>query len=100
MPAALRHIDDRRLESDLGYRFGSLSDALGFSAQDDEVIHAMAPYLAPVVPQLVDAVYVKLFQYDATKRHFVPRQAGYEGEVPHDVATLSLDHPLIQFRKA
>ena len=60
----------------------------------------MAPYLAPVVPQLVDAVYVKLFQYNATKRHFVPRQAGYEGETPHDVATLIMDHPQIQFRKA
>jgi hypothetical protein len=100
VPAALRHIDERRLEQDLGYRFGYLSEFMGFSAQDDEAIHAMAPYLAPLVPQLVDAVYVKLFQYDATKRHFVPRQAGYEGEMPKDLATLNLDHPQIQFRKA
>ena len=96
----MRHIDERRLENDLGYRFGYLSDFMGFNAQDDEVIHSMAPELAPLVPQLVDAVYVKLFQYDATKRHFVPRQAGYEGEVPTDLASLDLDHPQIQFRKA
>ena len=99
-PDTLRHIDEVRLERDLGYRFGYLADFVGFNAQDDEVIHAAASYLAPLVPQLVDAVYVKLFQYDATKRHFVPRQAGYEGQVPQDLAALSLDHPQIQFRKA
>jgi hypothetical protein len=51
------------------------------------------------VPALVDAVYVKLFSYDATKRHFVPSQAGYEGELAADVETLSLDDDVIQFRK-
>jgi hypothetical protein len=52
------------------------------------------------VPALVDAVYDKLFQYDATKRHFVPRQFGYEGELPVSVETLTVDHQQIQFRKA
>jgi len=52
------------------------------------------------VPQLVDAVYVKLFGYDATKRHFLPRQFGYEGAVPADLDALTLDHEQIQFRKA
>jgi hypothetical protein len=46
-----------------------------------------------------DAVYEKLFSYDATKRHFVPRQSGYGGPVPESLDALSQDHEMIQFRK-
>jgi hypothetical protein len=52
-----------------------------------------------VVPALVEAVYEKLFSYDATKRHFVPRQHGYEGQVPEGIEELSQSHEMIQFRK-
>src|SRR5262249_9386223 len=52
-----------------------------------------------LVPGLVDAVYEKLFSYDATKRHFVPRQTGYEGPLPSDVGSLNVEHQMIQFRK-
>lgn len=99
-PVSLKHIDEKRLENDVVYRFGYLSDFMGFGAEDDEAIHAAAGLLAPLVPALVDAVYVKLFAYDATKRHFVPRQAGYEGGVPTNLDALSLDHEQIKFRKA
>lgn len=95
----MKKIDEARLESDLGYRFEYLTEFVGFGAEDIHAIHAAAPYLAPLVPALVDAVYVKLFSYDATKRHFVPRQHGYEGSLPESVEQLSLDHELIQFRK-
>jgi hypothetical protein len=98
--AALRHIDETRLELDLGYRFAFLTEFMGFGPEDIEVIHAMAPHLAPLVPVLVDAVYVKLFTYDATKRHFVPRQFGYEGQVPESLDTLDLDHDQIKYRKS
>jgi hypothetical protein len=95
----MKHIDERRLESDLQYRFGYLAEFMGFGSEDVETIHASAPLLAPLVGGLVDAVYDKLFQYDATKRHFVPRQSGYEGTLPQDIETLSQNHELIQFRK-
>jgi hypothetical protein len=97
--ATLQHIDEPRLETDLGYRFGYLADFMEFSPADIETIHASAPHLAPHVPGLVDAVYDKLFQYDATKRHFVPRQFGYEGDVPTDINDLHMEHEQIQFRK-
>jgi hypothetical protein len=100
MPATWKHVDEVRLENDLGYRFGYLTDFMGFGPEDIEAIHAAAPYLAPQVAQLVDAVYVKLFKYNATKRHFVPRQFGYEGMAPTDLDSLTLDHDQIQFRKA
>jgi hypothetical protein len=96
----MKHIDEHRLEKDLAYRFHYLTEFMGFGPKDVELIHAAAAHLAPLVPHLVDAVYVKLFGYDATKRHFVPRQFGYEGETPLDVNSLSLDHQQIQFRKA
>jgi hypothetical protein len=96
---ALKHVDEPRLERDLGYRFGYLAEFMNFTQDDIKTIHAMAEHLAPAVPALVDAVYVKLFTYDATKRHFVPRQHGYEGVVPTSLEQLSLDHEQIKFRK-
>jgi hypothetical protein len=95
----MKRIDESRLESDLNYRVGYLSEFMGFSADDISAIHGAAPLLAPVVPALVDAVYDKLFSYDATKRHFVPRQHGYEGELPESVEALEQSHAMIQFRK-
>ncbi len=96
----IAHIDERRLENYLAYRFGYLTEFMGFTPDDVAAIHGMAPHLAPLVESLVDAVYDKLFGYDATKRHFVPRQSGYEGDLPSDLNGLTLDHPMIAFRKS
>ena len=95
----MKTIDEGRLESDLDYRFGYLAEFMGFGEEDIAAIHGAAPALAPVVPALVDGVYDKLFSYDATKRHFVPRQSGYDGPVPDSIDELAQDHEMIQFRK-
>ncbi|MDA0282109.1 MAG: protoglobin family protein [Planctomycetota bacterium] len=95
----MQKIDEQKLESDLAYRFGYLTRFMGFGEDDISAIHGAAEHLAPIVPQLVDAVYDKLFSYDATKRHFVPRQSGYEGEVPESLESLQQDHEMIEFRK-
>lgn len=95
----MKRIDEARLETDLEYRFGYLVDFMEFNEEDIAAIHAAAGHLAPLVPAIVDAVYIKLFGYDATKRHFVPRQFGYVGEVPESLETLGLDHEMIEFRK-
>lgn len=96
----VKHIDEPRLESDIGYRYEYLSDFMGFNNDDIETIHGAAEVLAPLVPGLVDAVYDKLFSYDATLRHFMPRQHGYEGELPTDMASLDQSHEMIEFRKS
>jgi len=93
------HIDERRLETDLGYRFEYLAGFMGFAAEDIAAIHAAAPALAPLVPALVDAVYDKLQGYDATWRHFLPRQHGYDGPVPGRLEELTKEHEQIEFRK-
>ena len=63
------------------------------------MIHNAAVHLAPLVPGLVDAVYHKLIQQDATWRHFLPRQHGYEGPIPTSLQDLTMDHPQIAYRK-
>jgi len=95
----MTHIDEPRLETDLAYRFDYVSKFIGFGPDDVAAVHAAAAKVAPLVPALVDAVYDKLIQQDATWRHFVPRQFGYEGEVPLTIDTLTMDHPQIAFRK-
>jgi len=95
----MKRIDEQRLEEDTAYRVGYVSEFMGFGADDVAAIHGAAPNLAPLVPMLVDAVYEKLFSYDATKRHFVPRQSGYQGPVPESLESLTQDHEMIQFRK-
>lgn len=95
----MQKIDEQKLEDDLAYRFSYLADFMNFGEDDIAAIHGSAALLAPIVPQLVDAVYDRLFSFDATKRHFVPRQSGYEGDVPESLETLQLDHEMIEFRK-
>lgn len=95
----MQHIDEPRLESDLAYRFDYLTKFMGFTGEDIAAIHGAANALAPLVPGLVDAVYDKLFSYDATWRHFVPKQFGYEGVTPATLEQLTMDHPQIKFRK-
>lgn len=95
----LRRIDEERLEADLGYRFGYLAEFIGCGPEDFRAIHEIGPRLAPRVPGLVDAVYEKLRGYDATWRHFLPRQAGYEGGLAGSLAELTPDHEVIRFRK-
>jgi Protoglobin len=95
----MKHINEDRLEIDTEYRFGYLAEFMGFDSDDVSAIHRSAALLAPLVPALVDAVYEKLHQYDATWRHFLPRQYGYDGPVPARFDELTPDHEQIQFRK-
>src|SRR4029453_861759 len=70
-----------------------------FGAEDVSAIHASAAAVAPLVPALVDAVYDKLKSYDATWRHFVPRQHGYEGATPIRLDDLGRDPEQVKCRK-
>lgn len=96
----MKHIDEKALERDLQSRFAYVTDFIGLTSDDIAAIHGAASHLGPLVPKLVDAVYEKLYQQDATWRHFAKPQAGYEGPVPEKLEDLTPDHPLIQFRKA
>ncbi len=95
----MQQIDEQRLETDLQYRYDYLAEFIGFRHDDVSLIQAAAPHLGPRIAELVEKTYSKLLDYDATARHFVPRQQGYEGDLPTDIASLSATHPQIRFRK-
>lgn len=94
----MKAIDEAKLETDLEYRFHYLAEFIGFGPDDQAAIQTAAMYLGPMIPELVDATYARLLGYDATARHFLPRQAGYEGPLPANLDTLA-QSPQIQFRK-
>ena len=96
---AMQTIDEGKLESDLGYRVWYLREFMGFDHADVEAMTSVRDQVAPRVDAIVDAVYEKFFAYDCTKRHFIPRQHGYDGPLPTSLDELSQDHDLIQFRK-
>jgi len=95
----MKMIDEPRLDQDLAYRFDYLTEFTNFTETDVAAIQASAAWLAPLVSGLVDAVYEKLFTYDATARHFMPQQHGFEGQIPTNLQEITHNHPLIQFRK-
>lgn len=95
----MRVIDEDRLEADIQYRYDYLAEFIGFGPEDVASIQSAGPLLGPLIPQLVEQTYQKLLRYTATARHFVPRQAGYEGPVPSNLEHLTASHPQIQFRK-
>lgn len=95
----MKTIDEARLDTDSQYRYEYLAEFIGFGAADAALIQAFAPHIGPRIGELVEKTYTKLLGYDATARHFVPRQHGYGGDVPEGVADLTASHPQIRFRK-
>lgn len=95
----MRNIDEQRLESDLQYRYEYVAEFIRFDSDDVAAIHAVAARIIPLVADLVDATYDRLLSYDATRRHFVPRQEGFEGALPSDAESLTQTTEQIQFRK-
>lgn len=95
----MKLIDEQRLEVDPVYRFEYLAEFIGFEPADADAVQSVAMYLGPMIPELVERTYERLLNYDATARHFLPRQSGFDGAPPTDLKTLSSSHPQIQFRK-
>ncbi len=95
----MQSVDERRLEEDPQYRFEYLVGFIGFGPDDVRLIQAAAPHIGPRIGTLVEKTYEKLLRFDATARHFVPKQSGFEGEAPDRLADLTSSHPQIQFRK-
>lgn len=95
----MQTLDETKLETDLQYRYEFLAEFIGFTAEDAKTIQSFAPHLGPKIPEFVEQTYSKLLSFDATARHFLPKQSGFDGESPVNLSELSLDHPQIQYRK-
>lgn len=95
----MQTIDEVKLEADPLYRYEYLADFIGFGANDAALIQAFAPHVGPRIGELVEKTYEKLLSYDATARHFVPKQHGCKAGAAESLADLDMNHPQIQFRK-
>jgi hypothetical protein len=95
----MKAIDENLLETDLAYRYQYLCEFIGFREDDVAEIYSAARALGPYIHGLVDAVYAQLFKYDATLRHFLPTQRGYDGDIPLTLEGITTDHPHIVVRK-
>ena len=98
MPAKMQHIDVSSLE-DLPSRITYLCAFLDLKTTDAEALQAAKPFVAPLIPTILDAVYIKLLSFDITAQAFVPKNTDYEGETAKSVQELTLDHPQIALRK-
>jgi len=94
----MRNITPESLDN-LSSRVAYTRDFINFTEADAATLHTAKPYLAPLIPSVVDAVYTKLFDFNITAQSFIPRQTGYTGETPTSLEDLTLDHPQIIFRK-
>ncbi|MFO0904786.1 MAG: protoglobin family protein [Pirellulales bacterium] len=95
----MRAIDEPRLETDTAYRYEYLCEFIGFGPADAAAIHGAAGVLAGQIGQIVETTYAKLLAFDATARHFVPRQHGFAGDPPASLEQLHQNHEQIKFRK-
>lgn len=95
----MKHIDEEKLEEDIQQRYEFLAEFIGFGPDDVKTIQACAPHIGPRLAEMVEKTYEKLLAYDATARHFLPRQHGCDAETAQDLSQLTKDHPQIQFRK-
>lgn len=95
----MKQIDEQRLETDPVFRFQYLAEFMDFTPADAAAVQAAAQYFGPMIPELVDRTYQRLLSFDATARHFLPRQSGFDGTVPASLTELTQTNAQIQFRK-
>ncbi|PVU86816.1 hypothetical protein BB561_006534 [Smittium simulii] len=91
------HIDRVRLDSDLVYRVEYLNSFLGFSEKDKQCIKDSADLVQPLIPDIVDRLYEKLFSYDISKTALL--KAFFEFK-SNENQTLELDSDAVHSHKA
>lgn len=98
----MQHIDSKLIETDLPSRMEYLLDFLVWDpAKDGPLIEACKPVLAPIVNDIVDAVYDHLLKFDITAAVFAPAQSQSPDSAGSTtkVQDLHRDHANIKFRK-
>ncbi|KAJ9643195.1 hypothetical protein H2204_002090 [Knufia peltigerae] len=94
----MQHIDGPLITRDLPARMAYLQSFLQWDpAKDGPLIEACKPVLAPLLTDVVDAVYDHLLKYDITAATFAPAQSADGTSV--DVHELNRDQGNIKFRK-
>ncbi|KAL6305875.1 Protoglobin-domain-containing protein [Sparassis latifolia] len=94
-----QEVDPILIKHSLEDRIAYLTDFLNFTSADSDVINKVAPHVNDVIPEVVDSMYAKLFEFDITKKVFMKRNQGFDGPLPKRLEDLTLDSPQIVFRK-
>jgi hypothetical protein len=93
----MQHVEKTSLAS-LPERIAYIRAFLNFTSEDAAALHAAKPFVTPLIPTVLDAIYAKLLSFDITGAPFLPRNTDYEGEIPKTVQELTLEAPEIAFR--
>ncbi|PWN53066.1 hypothetical protein IE53DRAFT_384451 [Violaceomyces palustris] len=78
-------------------RLEYVKDFVEFDDDDIQALKSAGPVLGPVLPNLIDQVYFKLFSYDPTKQVFVQRYGSLDQATGEKI--LTLDSSAIKGRK-
>ena len=84
----MKHIDVDAIREQSSARFAFLTDFCRFGADDWAGLDASLPFLAPVLPDLLDRLYEHLLAYDDTRRIFL----GPQGELDPQYIELRKEH--------
>ncbi|MCJ1479494.1 hypothetical protein MMC13_008180 [Lambiella insularis] len=92
-PKSMQHISPASLTS-LQHRLAYTTSFLNFTESDGAAINASGPLIAPLLQNVLNAIYSKLLEFDITAKAFVPKTSADHSDTPvpsapHD---LSLEH--------
>ncbi|KAF9177316.1 hypothetical protein BGZ51_008711 [Haplosporangium sp. Z 767] len=98
----MEHIERSQLFTDPVYRFQYVAKFMNFGQDDIDAIKGAADLIKPLVPAVVDAVYVKLHQFDITWDVMAKRHEGFtpkDSKVIENSSELTENAEQIKFRK-
>ncbi|TRM66363.1 Protoglobin-domain-containing protein [Schizophyllum amplum] len=98
-PENLQEVDEEALRTDINARMVYLKDFVNFTRRDEDAIRKVGPLVNELIPEVVDALYSKLFEFDVTKQVFMQRNDGFDGPMPTKLDDLALDSPQLVYRK-
>ncbi|RDB22203.1 hypothetical protein Hypma_010721 [Hypsizygus marmoreus] len=96
---SIQEVDEELLKTSLEDRMVYVKDFIGFGREQHQILNKIAPLVTGMIPQVVDDLYAKLFEFDVTKKIFMKRNQGFDGPLPERLEDLTLDGPQITYRK-
>ncbi|KIK59842.1 hypothetical protein GYMLUDRAFT_169079 [Collybiopsis luxurians FD-317 M1] len=94
-----QEVDSELLRTSLEDRINYVKDFIMFGKADQAILNKVAPLVNDLIPQVVDELYAKLFEFDITKQIFLHRNEGFDGPIPSKLEQLTLDSPQLVYRK-
>ncbi|CAF1015175.1 unnamed protein product [Adineta steineri] len=93
------HIDKNRLNVDLRYRFDYISKCIDFTSLDIHLLNTLTPIIIPLLPDIVEKVYKKLYSSDITQNYFLLPNDGFEQFSPNKEFGTTLISVQVDYRK-